>query len=132
MKTNELRIDNWIKDHGETGEKYQVTEITQDGLTAGPMTIYPAGMVYEYGIPLTEEWLKRLEFEDDQITWSKGPLWFPSGNIQEDWVFWINGDLSQQDGSLKYVHQLQNLYFALTGEELMLRGEVENNTLRGE
>ena len=60
-------------------------------------------------IPLTEGWL--LEFGINEI-------------IKLDIGIWNNGDAiylmygNERSVSLKYVHQLQNLYFALTGEEL--------------
>jgi hypothetical protein len=72
-------------------------------------------------IPLTEEWLLKFRFEDrgpqpdsDELgRFTKYPigLWIMDGS------FITAGDF---DVSLKYVHQLQNLYFALTGEELKL------------
>lgn len=37
--------------------------------------------------------------------------------ISEDWDTYIKGDVLT---SIKYIHQLQNLYFALAGEELTL------------
>jgi hypothetical protein len=75
-------------------------------------------------IPLTEEWLLRFGFFQsyhksyslgkEQIfnVWSKGT--FTYNQIQAAW--WYNGLLEIQP---EYVHQLQNLYFALTGTELI-------------
>lgn len=48
-------------------------------------------------IPLTEEWLSRFGLNDNQHTRITIPR------------------------NIKYVHQLQNLFFALTGEELVLK-----------
>lgn len=64
------------------------------------------------GIPLTEEWLKKFNLErtDDSEAWSKG-----SFRVFPDW----NGkQVIYNSTCLEYVHQLQNLYFALTGKEL--------------
>ena len=73
-------------------------------------------------IPLTEEWLLKFGFNKDLIGW--------------DLIGWDKGDFDlRQYGNesgyrdyglqfsglgieIIYVHQLQNLYFALTGEEL--------------
>lgn len=64
-------------------------------------------------IPLTEQWLLKFGLSNRKI-----------------WVFEIFGDnhrgfhISSEGGEwlfIKYVHQLQNLYFALTGEELKVK-----------
>ncbi len=65
-------------------------------------------------IPLTEEWLLKFGFEitdnfqtKDRFQTHKqdGIIWFEYGYIVVE---------------LNYVHQLQNLYFALTNEELTI------------
>lgn len=65
-------------------------------------------------IPLTKEWLKKFGFIDDGYK--------PFG--KRDFLFIENVGvaykLSLVDNTPKYVHQLQNLYFALTGEELTI------------
>ncbi len=64
-------------------------------------------------IPLTEEWLVRAGFEFDKID----GYWY----IDEYWRYFFEGDvcfLGNFSHAVDYVHQLQNLYFALTGEEL--------------
>jgi hypothetical protein len=72
-------------------------------------------------IPLTEEWLVRFGFEkhkttDIYPTYAKGLI-----NVN-DGVVWVvnNGFLNH----IKHVHQLQNLYFALTGRELTLNETI--------
>jgi hypothetical protein len=62
-------------------------------------------------IPLTEEWLLRLGFNG----WDKGnfTMVLSNGNfIEFGYVIAKN---------IKHVHQLQNLYFALTNEELTIQ-----------
>jgi hypothetical protein len=76
-------------------------------------------------IPLNEEWLLKFGFKYKR----------PSAGGQDQWAgfgIWGYGDfylLGYKKGfeywygrqyEIKYVHQLQNLYFALTGEELTL------------
>lgn len=76
-------------------------------------------------IPLTEEWLVRFGFEyDDEFEGNvydsdlgvsigvSGDITYFMGNLETMWT-----DVLQET---KYVNQLQNLYFALTGEELTL------------
>lgn len=82
-------------------------------------------------IKLTEEWLLNFGF-DKRITENHSVQYFIGENpITRDWLFdilWLkeysypfyrNGFFK-----IRYVNQLQNLYFALTGEELELKTEV--------
>lgn len=73
-----------------------------------------------FGIPLTEEWMVRFGFKKDGFY-----------NSAERWIcryillFKGNGHFILCDyplTTIKYVHQLQNLYFALTGSELTING----------
>lgn len=71
-------------------------------------------------IPLTEEWLKKFGFEKtDNCNKDTWPDFKFNGiiiisNIHGHYVW----DSSQKRVSIYYVHQLQNLYFALTQNEL--------------
>lgn len=69
-------------------------------------------------IPLTPEWLERLGFEkrlphegEDFTHWHYNgfEVWQHNEGFCHDFHF---------GGDVKYVHQLQNLFFALTGDEL--------------
>lgn len=66
-------------------------------------------------IPLTEEWLLKFGF-DSLGTYGFGIGKFHVVNRLGKWCFPINHELVY----LKHVHQLQNLYFALAGEELQI------------
>jgi hypothetical protein len=80
-------------------------------------------------IPLTEEWLLKFGFEkikDKQV-------YFIAFNGR--WHFLDLSEIEprykmgyENDGKIQipiyFVHQLQNLYFALTGEELTLKTEL--------
>ena len=74
-------------------------------------------------IPLTEEWLLKFGFKKD--TWTDNGLiigsWWNNGSILITDDFKLDGQ--EQMKSLQYVHQLQNLYFALVGEELTFKSE---------
>lgn len=59
-------------------------------------------------IPLTEEWLVKFGFKKG----SKG--WFKTLSNNHKFNFYMYKNLCSN------VHQLQNLYFALTGEELTI------------
>lgn len=70
-------------------------------------------------IPLTEEWLLRFGFEDRFVieAYIKGDI-----IVREDYKIGIHDGLHNNTfiKDMEYVHQLQNLYFALTEEELEL------------
>lgn len=70
------------------------------------------------GEPLTPEWLERLGFEYDQHTYSRGRVWLAPGNITYD-VF-LHGLHAGVTTRIQCVHQLQVLYFAITGECLII------------
>ena len=82
-------------------------------------------------IPLTEEWLLRFGFEKDEYAkdFRLGKYWvenryfdsyeksmFLFGCYQFNKIY-----ITSNVNVLKYVHELQNLYFALTGEELTIQ-----------
>ncbi len=77
-------------------------------------------------IPLTEEWLLKFGFEKVLNQYKK------ITDVSKDtfnnipFIILFLGNQFQYDDlrfrtNLKYVHQLQNLYFALTGEELNIK-----------
>jgi len=71
---------------------------------------------YYNAIPLTEEWLVKFGFEKVN---GYGYKIFGNWLQKEDGIFWynVNGNFIE----IKSVHQLQNLYHALTGEELTIK-----------
>ena len=124
MKPNELRIGNWVEqpNNGVT----RVTAILND-LQIKTET----GYIDKYcrPIPLTEEWLLNFGFVRcgyEDLFWEHqsikgfqlaGINWADSD--EPDYQF-LNYSIGDEIFSIHYLHQLQNLYFALTGEELTL------------
>lgn len=113
MDIKELRIGNWVETYGTNGNpekwvkiKVNVTHIIT--CSTSPNLFRP--------IKINVSCLKKFGFEK----WTYGP--FSKGNFHLE--YYGNGNASVDFGfrtpfiELKYVHQLQNLYFALTGEEL--------------
>lgn len=113
LKANQLRIGNWFIQYDEPeqfdGDFYHLSDIKF--------------------IPLTEEWLLKFGFErtdqkdnsNDDWTW----LFY-----QKDSIYIDGSDLTIETASgivikLEYVHQLQNLYFALTRDELTLKNNLK-------
>ena len=121
MKANEIRIGNYI----EIGNKItQVGEIFDDGITT-ELDKHQ----YEYlisdinSIPLTEDWLIQLGFDWDIYYqgYTEGN-WVINPNLKNG--FKINYGKRRNDPiiwDIRFVHQLQNLYFALTEKELEIR-----------
>ena len=128
MEANELRIGNWVIDNEVDPQRtvyYQVEEITYKGV------VYRDGSSvtmceYLQPIPLTEEILlkcgavkvKHNHFVIDE--WIH--LSFEDDNRSEPCVDVKLKSISEKKPyyatCVNSVHQLQNLYFALTGEEL--------------
>ena len=73
-----------------------------------------------HAIPLTDEWLKRAGFElyqddkDRYYHFEGFKLW----QHENELFYHINSELLIYPD---YVHQLQNLFFALTGSELKIK-----------
>ena len=134
IKANELRLGNYIKSgiNGAYDEKGIIGKVLEIGNEERDFEqIYcECDESFEwffkgnyFGIKLTEEWLLKFGLE-------KIGIWTFSLNLvgNLDLIYylgekgWSIGLKSYSDFSnLKYVHQLQNLYFALTGEELIIK-----------
>ncbi len=113
MEAKELRIGNYImfsKNDCTAGQpvKFEI----QDFIVI--KKIRP--------IPLTEDWLISAGFMQSGRHWTN--LVIDLDYITQDDFFEYEIQfpfLDWQKHDLKYVHQLQNLYFALTGEELTFK-----------
>ena len=78
---------------------------------------------YYKPILLTKEWLLKFRFNDKDTV--HGWLAFGTDNLylvgdESEMYFGYNNNELELP-KIKYVHQLQNLYFALTGEELKIK-----------
>jgi hypothetical protein len=109
MKANELRIGNWY-DHN--GIPTQVTPNTIE-------EVWEAERIWCKAIPLTEEWLFNFGFISNpyEDRYEKGSIHIECIKTKGETYLWI-----ENMPHIKYVHQLQNLHFALTGEELTYGG----------
>jgi len=120
MTANELRIGNWVHS-GITDEDFIVESHDIVNISMG----FDNGKVQP--IELTEEWLVKFGFKK-RITIGHSVQYFIGKNpVTHDWLFdllWLEGYSTPfyRNGfhKIKHVHQLQNLYFALTGEELKI------------
>lgn len=116
MKANELRIGNFVSQlysfgcDGNKKPEWRIWEL--DLLDIQDVQSRPE--IYN-PIPLTEEWLVRFGFEKRKFSYLYG-----YGNFLYDYrlKLWTWYGIQLHDYLITYVHQLQNLYFALTGQEL--------------
>ena len=119
MKANELRIGNWVL---SKDMPVQIEEIK-------PETIrYCFGefpISYIEPINLTEEWLVKFGFKvGNHKQFNKWINEYENSSLFVDDNYYgiaINGIDVWTISRKLYVHQLQNLYFALTGEELEIK-----------
>jgi hypothetical protein len=132
MDAKDLRIGNWIFDASESQENYRVEEIRKDSEGfEGYYIVYRNGSFKSVlddelssiePIPLTKEWLLKFGLLNlNDIETLGGSVFIDIKNKS----FGIGGSDSVTNGMIYYaecehVHQLQNLYFALTGEELKI------------
>lgn len=118
MKANEIRSGNIVECFGVREIEYLVKEGVhfKDGNGASFYSLKP--------IPLTEEWLVKFGFEKlEDVGFKHDNVDFVLYGSEGEYSFCTNEGWDIND-RIKYVHQLQNLFFALTGEELILEGKL--------
>jgi hypothetical protein len=121
MKANELRIGNWLN---HDGIFRQVSSLHSDNTLRfkdGESSIgcFKATRSAINPIPLTEEILLKCGFDKRE----DGDFNLFNASevdvvINKDLGFWKCDGICFSVNALNYLHQLQNLYFALTNEEL--------------
>lgn len=120
IDSRELRLGNFVWIHGAVDDVAQLVRNTHSGYQE--VNNYPYGEKFNvlHPIPLDEHWLLSFGFTKaneqyfDFYSPSRGKhrmgikdfKWMPNNHMTID---------------LKYVHQLQNLFFAVYGEELELK-----------
>jgi len=115
IKATELRIGNWLM----TDKEEQVVDVLCDSLSTNDYQCITYDMVV--GIPITEEWLLNLGLTKEQDHIFVFPntsyrLWGFGWELQ---MFLIGGDwVDVNIKRIKYIHNVQNVYFELTGKEL--------------
>ena len=115
MKTNELRIGNWVYFHDGI---FKIEPLTIFNISNEPQNYKP--------IPLTEEIL--LKCENADVGFSSDPQDCVASKlykIGESYIHQPNEDdsyfiisINHEMKHVKYLHQIQNLYSILTQQEL--------------
>ena len=132
MKANELRIGNLLTWEDEPNRLLIVSEIGFNNqknrwvrFENGDGSIIEDEFSQLIPISLTEEWLVKFGFE--KLWYDDNGMKLPYYRLnQNDYLFDLDYEFcaTRDDAGyiyLKSVHQLQNLYFALTGEELEIK-----------
>ena len=126
MKANELRIGNWVY------HEPSVNETTNGEFIVSEINVFDKNSINGLEssdvkpIPLTQEWLVKFGFEKRDVLSSvlydiKNPRFSVYLNPPIDKSNKWNILGIEKNINIQHVHQLQNLYFALTGEELTLK-----------
>jgi hypothetical protein len=142
MKANEMRIGNWVLiPRSLEGVIIPSVEKQVKGIgifggidftEASYLENHIIPAVHCVGIPLTEEWLKKFGFRTSENS-TMEPLVL-SMNIKgankneifclcdskKKWWACATTNGYWSSNNVEYIHQLQNLYFVLTGEELTI------------
>jgi hypothetical protein len=120
MQATELRIGNLVN------KSYSETHFVPVNVTLWDINNIRNNDEVYTPIPLTEDWLLKLGFKMEEFAFTQGkpfrryklgPLCYGTSN--GTWSYY-----SQVIRGIEYVHQLQNLFFCLTGEELEVKQPV--------
>jgi len=114
MKTNELRIGNYVNYFSEGADKWFVTEIDINDM----ICIHENTIDHAEPIPLTEEWLIRFGFKYYK-SWN---YWQIMGCNRVKLRQFLDDFhiIDRYHIKIETVHKLQNYFFALTDEELII------------
>lgn len=132
MKASELRIGNlitWVDEDDSSNAILTLTGIVLNDCIwveweweDGAKDNTDCGLESIKGIPLTEEWLMKFGFKTKNLKqkrFEKEGVDLAGRLTQSGFeVYFIYKNLFAGETIAQYVHQLQNLYFVLTGEEL--------------
>ena len=124
MKNNELRVGNLVLFYEDI---VSITGIVKSGFYFGKNDFAINLLEWFQPIQLTEEWLLKFGFKLDMenFNWNaaigeNGIGDFKLALRYSERIGWF---FQSKCTVLKYVHQLQNLYFAICGEELFFSTE---------
>ena len=130
MKANELRVGNYVKSKEWHGcnqiEGIELFESCFELKVKGYIHKCESGKYFDIApISLTVDWLRKFGFKQSgggySATENKSHVYFSKGPINirfdQDEIFTYQYPVIE----IKSVHQLQNLHYALTGEDLIIK-----------
>ena len=128
INANELRLGNWVFN---VGDFVKITSVDERGINReddstafGQYRSYYCTLPGPIGIPLTPEILEKCGFVNKFDNYYDLTL-PPEKNrfalfYHEKGCFYTSDALHRSHKMISSLHDLQNLYFALTGEELQI------------
>ena len=134
MKANDfaprnLIYFNWVDKNGDVKNIIEIFGVTKQGIfvDSNRLPDYEnIGFDDIKPIPLTEDWLLKFgcknikDSEYYELNYIYKLRFF--GRQVQYYIYWGNHVMDKKLlRAIKYVHQLQNLYFALTGNELKIK-----------
>jgi hypothetical protein len=126
MKANELRVGNYISLLGIDKQVEGIANLRnrRDMYWITCKDIVDVKIIHFKPILLTEEWLLKFGFEKEKIqlttyTKIKLSITLKTNEYVSGRTYFNSWCILEKQ--IEYVHQLQNLYFALTGEELTIK-----------
>lgn len=119
IQANELRIGNLVRAKSPEKTEYEEPVV----VTIVYLQMFCDKKCDFEPIPLTEEWLLKFGGYNDSVLWK---IMFPNSKYEcLQFIFENDGVVFRMPGrtigKIKYAHQLQNLYFSLTNQELEIK-----------
>lgn len=133
IQANELRLGNWVhhqKDKWSSLNDSMLLPMAFDFAWEDRHWYFVGECTLSLDIidpiPLTEEWLTRFGFQKINIwTYEKGRL-----VVDVDLSVWIDSNSRHVDPihlrKVKYVHQLQNMFYEIEEDELTISSDWDN------
>jgi hypothetical protein len=122
IEANELRLRNWVLYKGHFLQVDSLLEYTINIEIDVTIGINYADL---QPIPLTPELLLDIGFEEKHGDYQFGDFKIYSGH-HEFWFWYKTITNTTKEVELKFLHQLQNLYFNLKGEELKIQFPINS------
>lgn len=126
MKQSDLRVGNWVL-YQQTIDDHEPKQ-----MNASDIALFETWKDIYIAIPLTKEWILKFGLKIELLNmdaydiklnefftleFQKKDQW----NEEDGFHLYVNGTEYDSNVFIKYVHELQNLFFALTGEELTIK-----------
>lgn len=120
MKIQDLRIGNLIQD------KHGNIELVNQIILASDLNWINGRPDDGFYLPvkITHLWALKLGFEFDMLFDVEPPIYYRPGSsfyLCSNTLQPLNGGFPIAEYEINYVHQLQNLHYTLTGEELAVK-----------
>jgi len=121
MKANELRLGNFIKRANKRKYHKDYYAVRPSHLSGNTLCLFEP-------VPITEEWLLKFGFNHDEyhpiyetLLIYENDNFSLHANLNNGVDFYFYGYDHEASFEMKYIHELQNLYFALTKTELEIK-----------